>query len=351
MRHVLMILIFSFVAAGVTTAQSTTTWLIYASANSPNHPFSRADKTWIRWVEESSGGTLRIRAIWGGALISSDQSLLELRHGVADIGTITPIYVRGSTHLLRTQAGFYSGAKTFEQQVALYRCLAEASPQYEHETEGLKILAIQGGTLPGILTRDRPIYRLDDLKGLRIRVPSELIRVMRDLGVDAVTSPMVEVYSALAKGILDGVVAAPDPMKSMHFSEVAHYYTRLEVPRGAYPARAMGLRRWKSLSEAHREILEESIPVWEAALSKEIAEADNTGEAEGRRQGIVFIDIPPADQRRFDALYEKDAERSARALGRLGIEGESVFRQARRIAQGIELTGKVICAEDGTGRE
>jgi TRAP-type C4-dicarboxylate transport system substrate-binding protein len=350
MKHGLMILLFCCVAS-VATAQSTTTWLIYASANSPNHPFSRADKTWIRWVEESSGGRLRIRAIWGGALISSDQSLLELRHGVADIGTIAPIYVRGGTHLLRTQACFYSGAKTFEQQVGLYRCLAAASPQYAYETEGLKILAIQGGTLPGILTRNRPIYGLDDLKGLRIRVPSELIRVMRDLGVDAVTSPMVEVYSALAKGILDGVVAAPDPMKSMHFSEVANYYTRLEVPRGAYPARAMGLRRWESLSEAHRKILEAGIPVWETALSKEIAEADTAGEAEGRRQGIVFIDIPPADQRRFDALYEKDAERSAQALGRFGIDGESVFLQACRIAQGIELTGKVICAEDGTGRE
>lgn len=350
MRHVLMILLFSFVA-GVATAQSTTTWLIYASTNSPNHPFSRADQTWIKWVEKASGGSLHIRAIWSGALISSDQSLLEIRHGVADIGTITPIYVRGGTHLLRTQAGFYSGAKTFEQQVALYRCLAASSPQYERETKGLKILAIQGGTLPGILTRDRPIYSLDDLKGLRIRVPSELVRVMRDLGVDAVTSPMVEVYSALAKGILDGVVAAPDPMKSMHFSEVAHYYTRLEVPRGAYPARAMGLRRWESLSEAHREILEASIPIWEAALSKEIAEADTTGEAEGRRQGIVFIDIPPTDQRRFDALYEKDVERSARALDRFGIEGETVFRQARRIARGIELTGKVKCGEDDMGCE
>ena len=33
----------------------------------------------------------------------------------------------------------------------------------------------------------------------------------------------------------------------------------------------------------------------------------------------------------------------ARALGRFGIDGESVFHQARRIAGNIELTGKVIC--------
>ena len=40
--------------------------------------------------------------------------MIELRHGVADIGLITPIYSRGGAHLLRIQTGFYSGAKTFE---------------------------------------------------------------------------------------------------------------------------------------------------------------------------------------------------------------------------------------------
>ena len=36
--------------------------------------------------------------------------MIELRHGVADIGLITPIYVKGGAHLIRIQSGFYSGA-------------------------------------------------------------------------------------------------------------------------------------------------------------------------------------------------------------------------------------------------
>ena len=101
------------------------TVLTYATPYGPNHTFSRADKTWmavgggeIRWAR------LSIRPIWSGGLISSDQSMIELRHGVADIGLITPIYAHGGAHLLRVQTGFYGGAKTFEQQVAMYRCLA-----------------------------------------------------------------------------------------------------------------------------------------------------------------------------------------------------------------------------------
>lgn len=332
--------------AGVATAQENIRILTYASPYSPNHPFSRADKTWIQWVEGQSGGSLKINALWSGSLISSEQSLLEIRHGVADIGLITPIYVRGGTHLLRVQTGFYGGAETYEQQVALYRCLAETSPEYARELEGLKILAVQGGTLPGVLTRGRPVRSLEDLKGLRIRVPTELLRVMQDLGADAVSMPMSDVYSALAKGILDSVVAPADTLKSLHFGEVAGYYTRLKVPRGAYPARAMGLRCWLSLTDANRAVLEAAIPVWEAAMAEEISTAETAGEEEGRRLGVDFIDIAPKEQKRFDALYEAEGERNARDLSRFGIDGESVFRRARRIARGIELTGKVVCEEN-----
>jgi TRAP-type C4-dicarboxylate transport system substrate-binding protein len=320
--------------------------LTYASPYSPNHPFSRADKTWIQWVEGQSGGSLKINAFWAGALISSEQSMLEIRHGVADIGLITPIYVRGGVHLLRVQTGFYGGAEIYEQQVALYRCLAEASPQYARELEGLKILAVQGGMLPGILTRDRAIRSLENLKGLRIRVPTELLRVMQDLGADAVSMPMRDVYSALAKGVLDGVVAPADTLKSLHFGEVAGYFTRLKIPRGAYPARAMGLRCWRSLSDANRAVLEAAIPIWETAMAKEIRMAEEAGEAEGRRLGVEFIEIAAEEQQRFDAIYEAEGERNARDLNRFGIDGESVFRLARRIARGIELSGKVMCGEN-----
>jgi TRAP-type transport system periplasmic protein len=320
------------------------TTLTYATPYGPNHTFSRADKAWMAWVEQQSAGSLLIRPIWSGGLISSDQSLIELRHGVADIGLITPIYAHGGAHLLRVQTGFYGGAKTFEQQVEIYRCLAADSPQYAKELEGLKILAIQGGTLPGILSRTREVHTLDDLKGMRIRVPTELLNVMRDLGADPVTMPMGEVYSSLAKGVLDAVVAPTDTLRSLHFGEVAKFYTELEVPRGAYPARAMPERRWNNLTPQQQQVLDASIPIWEAALSKETRAAVQVGEAEGRTQHVQFIPVSAQVQKRFDALYEEDALRDAQALSRLGIDAVPVFRDARQIARTLEQTGTVTCA-------
>ena len=316
------------------------TELVYASPYSPAHPFSRADQSWMKFIEKRSGGHIHIRPIWSGALLSADQSMEELRHGVADIGLVTPIYARGGAHLIRVQSGFYSGARTPQAQVQLYRCMAKASPEYAREMQGLEVLAVQGGILPGIVTRNRPLRSLSDLRGLRLRAPSELLGVLRELGADPVNMPMGEVYSALAKGVIDGVVAPADTLASLHFSEVAHYFSTLQVPRGAYPARVMSSRRWRSLPPDVQRVLQEGIPVWEAALASETEAAGVRGLAAAQAGRVAVLPMPAADQARFEALYLKDAERNARSLSAYGIDGMTAFRAARA---GIQTDGSISC--------
>jgi TRAP-type transport system periplasmic protein len=318
------------------------TELVYATPYSPTHPFSRADQRWIKFVEQQSGGSLRIRPSWSGALLSSEHSMEELRHGVVDIGLITPIYVKGGVHLIRIQSGFYSGAASIESQVALYRCMAAGNPEFDHELEGLKVLAVQGGSLPGIVTRDKPVRTLEDLRGMRIRVPTELLNVMRDLGADPVNMPMSDVYSALAKGVIDGLVAPTDTFRALHLSEVARYYTRMRVWRGAYPARAMGTQRWNSLSDAQRAVLEAGIAVWEQALAEENRRALDEGWKLAVETGVVESGLSTADQQRFDALYLREAERNAQSLDRYGIDGMKVLRIARA---SVAADGSVTCRE------
>lgn len=317
------------------------TELVYATPYPPSHPFSLADQEWMDFVHERSGGSLRIIPNWSGALLSAEHSMLEIRHGVADIGLITPIYVKGGVHLIRLQSGFYSGTTTVAQQVDLYRCMEQSSTQFAQELAGLKVLAVQGGSLPGLVTTSKPVHSLDDLSGLRLRAPTELLNVLRELGVDAVTMPMGDVYSALAKGMLDGVVAPLDTFRSLHFAEVADHYAELEVPRGAYPARAMQLQRWEQLDAAQQQVLQDGIAVWEEALARLNEEALGQGRDLALAEGVEFTTIMPAEQARFDALYLQEAERNAAELERFGIDGRAVFAVARG---SVKDSGEVSCA-------
>lgn len=317
------------------------TELTYATPYPPSHPFSQADQRWIEWLEEESQGRIAIRPIWSGALLSSDMSMEELRHGVADIGLITPIYARGGAHLIRVQTGFYIGADSTESQVELYRCLEASVPQIAHELEGLKVLAVQGGSLPGILTLGRPVEQLSDLQAMRIRVPSGLLTVFESLGADPVSLPMGEVYSALAKGVIDGVIAPPDTFQAMHFAEVADFYYELKVARGAYPARAMGVQRWNLLEQWQRDLLERSTPIWEAALAEKIRASERAGREAAQGQ-ITYAQPTAEEQQSFNALYLRDSEANARALSRFGINGLKAFQTAR---SALVARDRIDCGE------
>ena len=337
----------ALLAGCVPEPASDVTVLTYASPYGPAHPFSRADREWIEWIATRSQGSIRIQPYWSGGVLSSEHSMTELRHGVVDIGLITPIYVRGGTHLIRTQAAFYGGLTTFRQQVDLYHCLQQRDAQFGRELAGLVVLAVQGGNLPGILTRNRRVETLGDLKGLRLRAPAELLPVLRHFEADPVEMPMGEVYSALAKGVLDGVIAPKDTLKSLHFAEVAQYFNTLSIPRGAYAARAMGEDRWRTLSVAERAILTEGVTVWEHALESQLHAAEIAGEALGREHGVISTAPSPADVARFLESYDMFAERNAASLQRFGIDGLTTFRYARALVHDLASRGKIDCNGDG----
>lgn len=319
--------------------------LTYASPYPPTHPFSRADIEWMEHVNKASGGRIAIRPYWSGALLSSDMSMAEIRHGLADIGLITPIYARGGAHMLRAQSGFYGGVRTLNDQVAVYDCLAARFPAFGDELKGLHVLAVQGGNFPGVLTRTKPVRSLADLKGLRLRAQSDAIDILRDLGADPVNMPMGEVYSALAKGVIDGVVAPADTIRSLHFAEVARHFTALNFSRGAYPARAMSDRAWKRLPPDLQALLASSKKVWEAAMNRQILKAEDAGIAFAAESGVEMLALPAADQQRFHALYNHFALIQAKRLSAYGLDGVPVFNEAQRLI----AAGPIRCAATNPG--
>ncbi len=342
---VAFVLILNGVLAGCGGEPPTAEYVLtYASPYPPAHPFSRADQRWMKFVEEGSAGRIHIKPYWSGAVLSSDLSAVEIRHGVADIGLITPIYMRGGMHASRTQAGFYGGIRTMQDQIDVLKCLTHEFPVFQEELRGLHVLALQAGNFPGILTRSKPVRTLADLKGLRLRSQSESLDVLRRLGADPVDMPMNDVYSAMAKGVIDGVVAPPDALRGVHLAEVGSYFTELKFSRGSYPARAMSQAAWERLPADLQQVLDESQVVWESALIDEIENGTKLGYEFARQQGVEFIDVSEAEQQQFDTAAAESAADRARQLQQYGIDGESILRRARALIQARAEGQELDCA-------
>lgn len=334
MRRILPLL-FALAIGGCHKVDPDVRVLTYASPYAAAHTFSAADIVWMKWIETRTNGRIRIKPHWGGHLLSSNENMLEIRHGVADIGMITPMYAR-SAHIQRIQPSFYSGIGDIAQQVSVYRCLASEFPQMNGEVKGVRVLAVQGGNFPGILTRNKPIRSLADLRGLRLRAQADTADVLRALGVDPVNMSMAEVYPAMAKGVIDGVVAPADALKSVHLADVGKYYSTLKIPRGAYPGRAMSLITWNKLSPADQAIFKAGEKIWEDAMIVQLNKALGAGHEYARTAGIEEIPIAPGEQERFDALYRANAFRISRQLDAYGVDGNAIaVRAAALIKDGV----------------
>lgn len=105
-------------------------------------------------------------------------------------------------------------------------------PDYlAEEHEGVKVLALMAHD-PGVLaTNGVRVEKPEDLKGLRIRVPSPYIAAMlEDLGAVPVGMPPGQVYENMQTGAIDGVVLPWAGLKEFRITEV----TTNAIEIGAY---------------------------------------------------------------------------------------------------------------------
>ena len=139
----------------------------------------------------------------------------------------------------------------------------------------------------------------------------------------------------VGRSAIKSVVAPADTIKSLHFAEVAHHFTSVRFSRGAYPARALSDIAYRRLPPDLQRLVLASKPAWEAALNREILKAEQAGIDYASGHGVELIAIAPAEQRRFDALYNRFALAQARALSEFRLDGVPVFHEAQRlVAQG-----------------
>lgn len=90
-----------------------------------------------------------------------------------------------------------------------------------------KLLALWTSSPGMLLMAEKKVESLDDLAGLKIRVPSKNTgRVVEAWGGTAVSMPITQVYQSMETGVVDGVLVDPSVLHSFKLGEVTKYVTR-----------------------------------------------------------------------------------------------------------------------------
>lgn len=316
--------------------------LRYASQNPQGHPYSIADQNWITKIEKETNGRVKIKPYWGGSLISSREGTSELAKGVADIAFIYPIYEKAGVDLTKLLLGCFKGTQGPEANIKIFWELYDKFPEFRKEYEGrMKPLVINASTATPLMTTDKPVKTLADIKGMRIKTVAEVMTALKDFGAEGVVIPMVETYEQLQKGIIKGVFAAHETYKSMKFSEVIKYETvNFTTPRGPYVSRAMNLDSWKKLPPDIQKIIEASRIWWEQETLKELAKQEAAGEELAKKASVQFVQMDSADVAKFDEAYEKDNIKAAQELDKKGLPATKFYNEARRLVKQASVQKK-----------
>lgn len=306
--------------------------LTYATTYGPTHPYGAADELWIKRIEEQTNGRVKITPFWGGSLITSREGIDELAAGVADIAYIAPIYARSGYDLSRLTPQFFYGYSDARKVLEVYLDLWEEYPQFADELEGVKVLGFNVGTPMHLMLRNAPFEKVEDLKGLRIRSAVDYVGALTAFGAEGVTMPMTETYPSLQRGVLDGVIAPYEALKSLSFAEVIKYYSELPHSRGAYPSRAMNGDKWASLPDDIKKVFEDNIEWW-TLTNYELAQgAEDEGKAYGEAKGVQFNAVDPEVVATYSAAFAAPARATAEQLDASGLPGTEILEKIRAAA-------------------
>lgn len=175
-------------------------------------------------VKEKSGGEVNVTVLPGGALGDERANLQQLGNGSIDMaltGDLVTSYM-AQPYMIVSMPFTYDSP---DHSLAVFNGeIGDEIGDYLIENHGIRSLAWQYvGTR--VLTASKPVRNLDDLKGLKTRLPGvEMwVKAWEKTGVDVASIAFTELYLALQTGTVDAQENPPNFIRAQKFNEVQDY--------------------------------------------------------------------------------------------------------------------------------
>ncbi len=191
-------------------------------------------ETVVDFIERESEGKIKFKRYWGGTLHGQKDGFQALRGGVTDITNAYPIY--NSTSFQLANVGELPFA--FRNPYIAALVLEELYPKYlksEYEKMGVYLAWYTAIGDYGIIAK-KPIRKLEDLKGLKIRTDGGLFNdIYKKLGAAPMNMPAQDMYNSFSKGVFDAITFDQGLIVPWKLYEVGKYYSVVNVNRVSIP--------------------------------------------------------------------------------------------------------------------
>lgn len=323
-RAVMITALAAAALAATAPAQAQERTLKLALQNPKGHPLEQGAQKFAELVSAKSGGKLKVNVFPGGALGSDAANVSALQGGTIEIVVL-------NSGILASQV------KDFEvfDLPFLFTDAKEADAVVDGPL-GQKLhakladkniigLAYWELGFRDITNSRRPINKVDDLAGLKLRVIPNAINVdwVKALGANPTPLAFTELYAALEQKAVDGQENPVSVIAANKFNEVQKYLT---LTHHQYNPQSVIFSKkvWDTLSAADRKLLQDAA-VEAGQFERQVARDSAAGALEQlKKSGMQVNELPPAEiaklREKVKPVVDKHGAALADTMGELNAQ-------------------------------
>jgi TRAP-type C4-dicarboxylate transport system substrate-binding protein len=295
-------------------------------------------QTWCNNIARDSGNRLNCQIYPAMQLGGSPPQLFDqAKDGVADVvwtvaGYTANRFVRSQVFelpFMMTNAGATSRAAwDWVQKHAM------------DEYKDIKLLAVHVHGPGVIFTKNKPINRIEDLRGLKMRGPTATVtKMLANMGATPVGMPVPQVPEALSKGVIDGAVIPYEVAPGLKVNELTKFAS--ETPRGA-PALyttffvvPMNKARYDSLPPDLKAVIDKNSG---RELSAFLGSTQEGNDVPGRKvfaetAGYTITQIPAAEVERWKKATDNLDDEWVAEMNKRGLNGRAMLEDAQSLVK------------------
>ncbi len=240
-----------------------------------------------------TNGRLQFERYYSGSLVGAREIPDGLENGIADIGSVLSAYYPARFPLANLGSLAGLNYHLWPLIMAYYQTYLDI-PEFRQQLEkrGIRMMMPMGYG-PYYVWSKKPIQTLEDLKGLKFRGVGDQAKLLKELGVTPVGMTPPEIYDALQKGTVDGLLGDWDIAHGYKLYDVVKYHSLLPVGTSA-SFLAISTRTWSKLPADIQKIMDEFVPEAARIFAKDY-EVTGFGEAKAAafKVGAKVVPVKP----------------------------------------------------------
>lgn len=283
--------------------------------NNIEHPQGVGANKFAELIEQKSGGKIKVRVYAGGTLGGEQQVASAMQGGTIEASMMAPAQLVGNFKDFLVLDFPFAFANEREADIVLDgplgRKLLEPMP-----ARGLVGLVYMEQGYRSITNSKRPIEKLEDIQGLKIRTILNplYIDMLNALGANAVPMPFPELYTALETGTVDGQENPYSTVEASKFDEVQKYFSNT---RHIYNSQLLLVSKkfWDQLSDEEKKIFEDAAVETRDYQRKVARGMDEKSRQTLVKNGMQINDIAPEEIARMREKVKPVVDKYAAQVG------------------------------------